>query len=492
MEMRLPRSAGILLHPTSLPGRHGIGELGDEAYRFLDFLGAAHVRLWQMLPLGPTGYGDSPYQCFSAFAGNPLLIAVPGPDAPLPAHEVDFARVVPLKRALVDAAIDRFEPDDAFHAFVAAQAYWLPDYALFAALKDAHGGRPWTAWDAGAARREPGALASWRARLAPAIHRVQVEQFLFASQFVALRRASAARGIQLVGDLPIYVAHDSADVWAHPELFLLRDDGSPAVQAGVPPDYFSATGQLWGNPLYNWEAMERTGFAWWIERMRHSFAAFDLVRIDHFRGFEAFWEVPGDAVTAAGGRWVKGPGEALFGALEAALGPLPVIAENLGVITPAVERLRQRYGLPGMHIMQFSFGPSGDALNVRPRDFPPHSVVYTGTHDNDTTVGWWYSTGADDSTRDAAAVAAERAEARVHLDTTSLEIHWAMIQAAMATASNTAIIPMQDVLGLGSEARMNRPGRPDGNWRWRFSWDQVTPAITAQLRALVVSSVRDG
>ncbi|MHB1312051.1 MAG: 4-alpha-glucanotransferase [Gemmatimonadaceae bacterium] len=483
--MRHPRAAGILLHPTSLPGPNGIGELGDSAHHFLDFLAAAGIRIWQVLPLGPTGYGDSPYQCFSAFAGNPMLIAVPGDGARFPAHEIDFARVTSHKRTLLARHVGQFHRDAAHDAFVASQAAWLPDFALFMALKEEHGGVAWTDWDPAVARREPAALEAARHRLATVIHRVQVEQHLFHVQFDAVRRAAAHRGIRLMGDLPIYVAHDSADVWANPGLFKLRPDGRPAVQAGVPPDYFSATGQLWGNPIYDWDAMARTGFAWWIERVRHAFAQFDLVRVDHFRGFEAYWEVPGDDATAVHGRWVTAPGEALFDAITKALGPLPIIAENLGVITPAVEALREKYGFPGMSILQFAFGTDPQAHAFRPHNFPRANVVYTGTHDNDTTVGWWHSAGAGDSTRSAADVEAEREVARRYLGSDGSEIHWTMIRAALASVSDTAIIPLQDLLGLGSEARMNLPGRPGGNWRWRFTWDQVTPAITQRLRTLI-------
>ena len=483
--MRLPRAAGILLHPTSLPGPNGIGELGGESLRFLDMLAAAGMRVWQMLPLGHTGYGESPYQCLSAFAGNPLLIALPSDGTAFPADHVDFAHVIPHKRKLLAEAVARFQRDDAFASFVAAQAPWLRDYALFIALKDAHGGVAWTDWEAGAARREPEALVAWSDRLATAIERVQVEQYLFFTQFQALREASAARGIRLMGDLPIFVAHDSADVWAHPGLFKLRADGRPAVHSGVPPDYFTATGQLWKNPLYDWDAMARDGFAWWIERVRHAFTQFDLVRIDHFRGFEAYWEIPADHTTAVQGQWVKAPGNALFEAITAALGPLPIIAENLGVITPEVEALRERHDFPGMSILQFAFGTDPQAHAFRPHNLPRSTVVYTGTHDNDTTAGWWRSTGEGDSTRSAADAAAEKVAACGYLDTDGREMHWTMIRAALASVADTAIVPMQDVLGLGSEARMNMPGRIGDNWRFRFSWDQLPPVTPQRLRTLV-------
>jgi len=483
--MRLPRSAGILLHPTSLPGENGIGELGSDALRFLDFLSATGVTLWQVLPLGPTGYGDSPYQCFSAFAGNPLLIAIPGDGSKFPAHTVDFESVIPHKRALLDKAIAEWVPDAGFDAFVAAHASWLEDYSLFMALKEAHSGVAWPDWDHGAAAREPSALANWRERLAPSVRRYNIEQYLFYSQFDALRRASAARGIRIMGDLPIYVAHDSADVWANPSMFKLRADGRPLVQAGVPPDYFSATGQLWGNPIYDWDAMDRDGYRWWVRRLRAAFELFDVVRIDHFRGFEAYWEIPGEAPTAQTGQWVKGPGAALFEAVTKALGPVPIVAENLGVITPAVEALREQFGYPGMSILQFAFGTDPESGQFRPHNFPRARVVYTGTHDNDTTVGWWESTGAADSTRAAEDVAREKAFALEYLGANGREMNWTLIRTALASVADTVIIPMQDILGLGSEARMNLPGRASGNWGFRFSWDQITPQIVKRLRTMV-------
>ncbi len=482
--MKLPRSAGILLHPTSLPGPNGIGEIGTDAYRFLDVLAEAGVTLWQMLPLGPTGYGDSPYQTFSAFAGNPLLIAVESDGKVFPAHAVDFEHVIPHKRKLLDRAIGGWKPTEEFHAFVAAHASWLEDYALFMALKQAHDGAAWTGWDRGAASRDPVALAEWRKRLAVDVQRYRVEQFFFYVQFEGLRRAARERGIRIMGDLPIYVAHDSADVWANPRAFKLREDGRPLVQAGVPPDYFSATGQLWGNPIYDWDAMHADGYTWWIRRLRAAFELYDLVRIDHFRGFEAYWEVPGDAATAEHGRWVTGPGAALFDAVTKALGPLPIVAENLGVITPAVEALREQFGYPGMSILQFAFGTDPEADEFRPHNFPRERVVYTGTHDNDTTLGWWESTGEGDSTRASDEVSKEKALALRYLDADGREMNWTLIRAALASVADTVLIPMQDILGLGSEARMNLPGRQSGNWQFRFTWDQVTPNIKARLREL--------
>ncbi len=486
MPLATPRAAGLLLHPTSLPSPHGIGDLGADATRFADALADMGFRYWQMLPLGPTGYGDSPYQCFSAFAGNPLLIAVPGAAAALPAHAVDFAAAIAHKRPLLARAVAAFIPDARFRAFVEAEQDWLEEYALFMALKEAHDNAPWTAWDPGAALREPAALAAWRTKLAPLIARHRIEQYLFFTQLRALRASAAERGVQFIGDLPIYVAHDSADVWANRELFQLHDDGSLRVQAGVPPDYFSETGQLWGNPLYDWSACRATGYAWWIARVRQAFRQFDVVRIDHFRGFESYWEVDGAATTAIEGRWVEGPGDALFLALQQALGDLPIIAENLGLITPEVEALRARWGWPGMAILQFAFDPEAVASPFLPHNYVRDLVVYTGTHDNDTTVGWFTATAGDgESTQDAASISAERARAVKYLDAKDHEIHWAMMRAAMSSVANTAIVPMQDLLGLGRDARMNFPGRDAGNWRFRFVWEQLTPAVRVRMREMI-------
>ena len=491
--MLFPRAAGILLHPTSLPSPGGIGDMGPEAFRFVRWLADAGMKIWQVLPLGPTGYGDSPYQCFSAFAGNPLLIHVPeqarphvGHDlTPASAHVCDFGAVIPAKRARLDAWLITLPLDEAVHRFVREQASWLPDYALFMALKEAHDGASWTMWERGAAHRDPGALRAWRETLRPSIERCYKEQYVFAEQLRALRNACAAHHIQLMGDVPIFVAHDSADVWANRSLFNLNDDGSLIVQAGVPPDYFSETGQLWGNPLYDWDTMAPDGYRWWIDRMRASLAMFDVVRLDHFRGFEACWEVPAADTTAVHGRWVPGPGAALFTALTAALGPMPIVAENLGLITPEVEALREDCGYPGMAILQFAF-------NDPASEFIPHRhvrelVVYTGTHDNDTTVGWWNSTGDGDSTRAPAEVEQEKLFARGYLNTDGGDIHWAIMRAAFASVANTALVPLQDVLGLGSDARMNLPGRQAGNWSFRFTWDQLPASLTARVRELALT-----
>jgi 4-alpha-glucanotransferase len=485
-----------------LAGRYGIGDLGAPAYAFIDFLAHAGQRVWQVLPLGPTGYGDSPYQCFSAFAGNPLLIAlddlvargwlqhaeVAGGRTPH-VEVVDYGAVIAHRKPLWAIALERFDRSaseadrDAFARFCVEQASWLDDYALFMTLKDAHNLVSWTEWTPDVAHRDPEALARRQETSAASIRVHAFVQYLFFDQWERLRAHARAREVTLMGDLPIFVAHDSADVWAHRDLFRLRDDGRPDVVAGVPPDYFSATGQLWGNPHYHWDRMAADGYAWWIARFRALLAVVDRVRVDHFRGFEAAWEVPGEETTAINGRWVNGPGAALFDAAREALGPLPFVAENLGVITPAVEALRERFEFPGMAILQFAFGTDPQAPDFKPHNYPRNRVAYTGTHDNDTTVGWWTS-GVGHSTRTDADLAAERAFARQYLGTDGHEIHWDFIRAVLASVADSAIIPVQDLLGLGRAARMNEPGTSSGNWRWRLAPNALTPAIAARLAAL--------
>lgn len=497
--MAFPRSSGILLHPTSLPGRYGIGDLGPEAHRFIDFLADAGQRIWQVLPLGPTGYGDSPYQLFSAFAGNPLLVSLDqlagegllsrdelAQSPRFPADEVDYGRVIRFKLPLLRAAFERFEGSADFDAFRHANAAWLDDFALFMALKAAHGGEAvWSRWEPQVAARRPAAMAEWRARLAKEIEALEFAQYLFARQWRSLHSHARERGIRIMGDLPIYVAHDSADVWANPGLFQLDPAGDPAVMSGVPPDYFSATGQLWGNPIYRWDRMAENGFGWWIGRLRAALAQVDIVRVDHFRGLEAYWEVPAGETTARNGRWVKGPGAALFDALQQALGELPIVAENLGVITPEVEAIRTQFGFPGMAILQFAFGKDPQAPDFKPHNYPRDRVAYTGTHDNDTTVGWWSSAGVGDSTRTAADILEERAFTRKYLATDGREMHWVFIRALMASVADTVLFPLQDVLGLGSAARMNTPAVPSGNWRWRYRAEMLTPAIAQRLKEMV-------
>jgi 4-alpha-glucanotransferase len=501
---RPPRQGGLLLHPTSLPGGHGVGDLGPEAERFVDFLAGAGQTLWQVLPLGPPGYGESPYQSFSAFAGNPLLVslellaeegwlaAADLDGAPAsPEAEVDFTAARAFKAPRLASAAASFAERargaerQAYDAFRERSAQWLDDFALYAALKDAHGGVAWTEWDEDAAARRPAALEHWGRRLQAEVEARRVEQFFFFQQWESLRAHAHGQGVQLFGDIPIFVAHDSADVWAHPELFHLDERGRPAVVAGVPPDYFSATGQLWGNPLYRWDALARTGYDWWIRRFRAALELVDLVRLDHFRGFEASWEVPAGETTAVRGRWVKGPGAVFFQALQQALGdPLPIVAENLGVITPEVEALRRRFGFPGMAVLQFAFGSDSQANDFLPHNHTRDLVVYTGTHDNDTIVGWWSSAGAGDSTRSEGEVEAERDFCRRYFASHGREIHWDFVRAAQASVAQRAVVPVQDLLGLGNGARMNLPGRAAGNWRWRLAPGQLGAEPARRLRDL--------
>jgi 4-alpha-glucanotransferase len=503
------RSAGILLHPTSLPGRFGIGEIGPEAHHWLERLARMGQRLWQVLPLGPTGFGDSPYQTLSTFAGNPLVISFDAlrddglvdPDRldlmpPLPADHVAFGDVIGTRLEVLHEVAAAFPRRASaalragFERFVDEQRAWLDDYALFVSLKARFDGRGWTDWPADVAGREPGVLAAPRRDLAAGIQLARVGQFLFHEHWSRLRARAADLGIAIVGDLPIFVAHDSADVWCRPDLFALAADGRPTVVAGVPPDYFCRTGQRWGNPLYRWDVHEAEGYAWWIARLRHAFALVDVLRIDHFRGFAGYWEIPADHPTAEHGRWMPGPGRKLFDAVAQALGPRPIIAEDLGVITPDVDQLRDDLGFPGMRILQFAFGDDPRGALFRPESYPANCVVYTGTHDNDTTVGWYRSEPGRDSTRTAEQVAREQHAVRVALSTDGSEIHWDLIRLALQSPAATAIYPLQDVLGLGSEARMNVPGREGGNWTWRFRWDQLTPAVERRLADLTATSGR--
>ncbi|MCI0420210.1 MAG: 4-alpha-glucanotransferase [Acidobacteria bacterium] len=503
--MKCPRSSGILLHPTSLPGRFGIGDLGPEAYRFADFLYAAKQQIWQVLPLGPTGYGDSPYQVFSAFAGNPLLMSLEllaeegllssedwseGPT--FPEAEVDYGAVIQFKFPVLRAAFERFQTKaspatrEAFQSFCHQHRGWLDDYAQFMAIKGAHGEVAWNQWDSSIALRQPEALKHWRKKLAREIECRKFWQFLFFKQWMALKQYCHARSIHIMGDIPIFVARDSADVWAHPQLFHLDTQGNPTVVAGVPPDYFSATGQLWGNPLYRWDVMAASGYGWWVERFRAAFELFDMVRIDHFRGFEAYWEVPAHEITAIHGRWASGPGAELFESVRRVLGELPIVAENLGLITPEVEALRQKLGFPGMAVLQFAFGSGTSDCEFLPHNYSRNLLVYTGTHDNDTTVGWWNSAGAGDSTRRPEEVQREREFVLKYLGVDGSEIHWAFIRAVLASVAHLAIVPLQDVLGLGSHARMNLPARANGNWQWRFASGMLTEIMQERLKELTV------
>jgi 4-alpha-glucanotransferase len=500
--VRFPRSSGILLHPTSLPGKFGVGDLGDEAYRFVDFLASSGQSLWQVLPLGPTGYGDSPYQCFSAFAGNTLLISLERlvkdglltaddlTRAPaFPEDRADFGRALEFKKGLLREAFnnskrkadDTHKPD--YQRFCHDNSYWLDDYALYRALKDAHDGKPWYQWDTELVRRDEEALRRARESLSDEIEAEKFYQYEFFKQWWALRSYCHQQRVKIIGDIPIFVAHDSADVWANPEQFKLDEKGEPTVVAGVPPDYFSATGQLWGNPIYNWEQMREDGFRWWIQRTKATLHLFDIIRIDHFRGFAASWEIPYGDKTAERGDWVKTPGRELFDAMKKALGELPVIAEDLGLITPDVEALRDALGFPGMRLLQFAF--SGDHTNIHlPHNYIPNMIVYTGTHDNDTTVGWFNSQGGVGSTRSQEQIEREREYGMKYLDTDGTEIHWDFIRAVFASVPDTALIPLQDVLGLGTEARMNLPATTSGNWAWRFRPHALTTDLSDRLREL--------
>jgi len=478
------RAAGVLLHPTSLPGRYGIGDLGDELIAFLDWAASAGMRNWQVLPLNPPGYGNSPYGCVSSFAGNPLLIS---PQRLLQAHlpdvpsfddgHVEFDRVAAFKYELLRTAWTRFTDQAALDAFVEEHRHWIDDYALFMALKEHHGGAPWWTWDRKLVRREPAALKRARNTHADAIRFWQFVQLVFFAQWSAVREAAASRGIRIIGDVPIYVACDSADVWGNRELFELDDDGHPTVVAGVPPDYFSETGQRWGNPLYRWDVMASTSFRWWIARVRTNLRFADVLRLDHFRGFVEYWEIPAGEPTAVHGGWKPGPGIALFEAMRAELGELPLIAEDLGFITPDVHELRKAIGIPGMRILQFGFAQD-DSPHL-PHRYEPHTVVYTGTHDNDTARGWFAS--ASEEERDAASA---------YLGCTGETVSSCLIRAAYTSVAEMAIVPAQDILDLGSDARMNRPGATQGNWTWRLPPGSPTPEHAQKLRRLAKLSGR--
>ncbi len=484
------RSAGILLHPTSLPSASGIGDLGPAAYEWVDALARARQSWWQILPLGPTGYGDSPYQSFSAFAGNPNLISLEllvrdgllratdlaGTDWPV--DHVDYERVIAYKNDLTARAWDNFQAGAGkvlrplFEEFRAREADWLDDYALFLALREAHDGVSWFDWPQEFVVRKPAALQQARQELTALLELHRFRQFLFYHQWRALKAYARAQGIRLIGDVPIFVAADSADVWTNPELFKLDKHHRPAFVSGVPPDFFSKTGQLWGNPQYNWPEHQRTGYAWWTARMRATLEQVDLVRLDHFRGFEAAWEVPADHPTAEKGKWVKGPGADLFRVLREKLGGLPFIAEDLGVITPEVLDLRQDFELPGMRILQFAFGGAPEKRFL-PHQYERRTVVYTGTHDNDTTRGWFETLTKD-----------ELRFFRDYAPSTDGDAAWDLIRLAWASVADYAIAPLQDVLSLGNEARMNYPGRPAGNWRWRFRADMLTEGLLDRLAQL--------
>lgn len=501
--MKFERAGGILLHPTSLPGGYGIGDLGPQAYRFVDWLASTGCTLWQILPLGPTGYGDSPYQCFSAFAGNPYLISPDLliqdgwltqddlSDAPaFPASRVDFGLLIPWKLSLLFKAFARFTEHAArdtqhetlnshFNYFCASNAAWLDDYALFMALKDSHGGNAWNTWDEPLRRREQSALDKARQKLSADILRHSFYQYLFLRQWESLRKYANEKGIKIIGDAPIFVAYDSADVWSRPELFYLDEAGSPTVVAGVPPDGFSPTGQLWGNPLYRWDVHKETGYAWWLERIKFALKTVDILRLDHFRGFAGYYEIPAGEKTAENGHWVPGPGSDLFRAIDSGLSDglataeinLPIIAEDLGLVTPDVIELLEEFQLPGMRVLQFGFsGPENPFL---PHNYVENCVAYTGTHDNDTARGWFETTTDE-----------EREFALRYLDSDGSDFAWDLIRAVWSSVAGIAVTPMQDLLNLGSEARMNYPSRLGGNWEWRMQADDLNDSLAERLKEL--------
>ena len=492
------RASGVLLHITSLPGPHGSGDFGPAAYHFVDWLEAAGQGLWQLLPMQPPGPGNSPYQSVSAFAGSPWMVALeplaargwiePGEVPPFDTRRVDFDVVVPWRMARLREAAQGFQARAdaadraAFAAWCRAEAQWLDDYALFMALEVAHAGAPWWEWDRPLARRDPPALAAAALRHADELAFWRFVQWCFETQWTAVKGYANQRGVAIMGDLPIFVAHHSADCWARPDLYFLDHDFQPTVVAGVPPDFFSATGQRWGNPLYRWDRMAAEGHAGWVARVRRMLAHVDLFRIDHFRGFAGYWEVPAASPTAIDGRWVAGPGKPLFDAIEAALGVLPIVAEDLGVVTPDVEALLEACGYPGMRVLQFAFGDDASHAFL-PHNHVPNTVVYTGTHDNDTLAGWWQ-----------AAPIAERRFVTAYLGASGEggePLHWQLVRAACLSVARLAIFPLQDLLGLGSEHRMNTPGLMGGsNWAWRFDWTMVGTATGPRLAGLAAVTGR--
>ncbi len=481
------RSSGILLHPTSLPGPHGIGDLGAAAYRFADFLASSGQSWWQMLPIGPPGANNSPYEASSAFAGSPLLLSLEKlaekgllgkkdlrPTKDLSPVRVNYGAVTRFKQPRLIKAYQAFrrrndpEEQGEFESFCGENEVWLSDYALFSALKSHRRGASWLSWEAELRRRKPAAIACARDKLRKQIRFYQFLQYLFSSQWSELRQYCLERGVGLIGDLPIYVSQESADVWANQELFWLDSRGKPTFVAGVPPDYFSKTGQLWGNPLYRWDVLRERGYDWWIARFRANFDRFDAIRLDHFIGFERYWEIPARQKTATKGRWVAGPKDAFFEKLLESVGPVELIAEDLGVVTPEVKALRDRFGFPGIRVLQFAFGNDPEAESYQPHNYPRHCVAYTGTHDNDTIIGWFTDKGSKSSTRSKEEIQKEHAFALRYSGSDGREVNWDMIRLALSSAANVVIIPMQDVIGLGAEARMNHPGRKRGNWVWRL------------------------
>ena len=489
--MKFERSSGILLHPTSLPGPFGIGDLGPQAYRWIDFLGEAGCTWWQVLPLGPTGFGDSPYQSFSAFACNPYLISPEillaenllededlGDLPAFPEDRIDFGAVIQWKINLLDRSFYRSQSQPApnhtaaIEEFRKTNADWLEDFALFMALKDAHDGAPWHSWEAPLRKRDAKALKHARSVHQEAIQRQIFRQYLIFSQWNNLHEYARERRIRVIGDLPIFVSHDSADVWVHTDLFFLKKNGKPKFISGVPPDYFSPTGQLWGNPLYRWKIHRRYGYDWWISRLKMVFRQLDMIRLDHFRGFAGYWEVPGNASTAEKGRWVSAPGMDFFKNVKDVFGDLPIIAEDLGVITPDVVAMREKFGFPGMKILQFAFsGNPQDAF--LPHHYSKNCVVYTGTHDNDTALGWYERVSEQ-----------EKGFYRQYLDRDGSNISWDLIRSCWASVADFALAPMQDFLDLDNRARMNYPGNPSGNWQWRMPASAMNPELKFRIHEL--------
>ena len=489
--MRFPRASGLLLHPTSLPGEFGIGDLGPAAFEFIDFLALAGQTYWQILPLGPTGHGNSPYSAYSAFAGNTLLISpeILVRDGLLSADDlknvpphvcdiVDFDKVQTWKSGLLADAFENFRATpssllgDEFDYFCQVNAWWLDDYAVFRTVKELNGQKPWFKWAAPLKLRDKDALEEVSSQLSPEIAADKFSQYLFFRQWLAVKKYASEKGVQIIGDIPIFVALDSADVWCNQTKFKLNKDGSPKVVAGVPPDYFSKTGQLWGNPIYDWDAMLHDDFGWWTARVEFLLDMVDIVRLDHFIGFSRNWEVPGGDTTAENGKWMDVPGRQLFSVLERRLGQLPVIAEDLGSMTPEVENLRDMFGFPGMRILQYAFGGDSYSRDL-PHNYIQNCVAYTGTHDNDTTVGW-YKTAAKNV----------KSHCRKYLASNGLDIHWDTIHAIFASVADTVIVPAQDVLGLDSKARMNTPATASGNWQWRLHENALTDKVADKLRDL--------
>lgn len=491
--MGFPRASGILLHISSLPSPFGIGDLGPSAYSFIDFLKSAGQKFWQVLPIGPPGYGNSPYNCLSAFAGNTAFISpemlaqdglVPKSIAAMrPLRLADFAAGTAIKAEILGPAFDNFKSSayhslrSEFESFCNENAFWLDDYSLFRVLKSLNRRTAWTQWKMGFCNRNGDALNAVLTREKDAVEAEKFFQFLFFRQWAALRKYAAEHGIGIIGDVPLYVAHDSADVWASPTNFKLNPDGAPRVVAGVPPDYFSRTGQRWGNPIYDWDRMRAEGFGWWITRMRFNLRLFDALRIDHFIGFSRAWAVPGEDKTAENGTWISVPGRELLHSLRHSLGDLKFIAEDLGDVTPEVEALRDDFGLPGMRVLQFGFG--GDARNIHlPHNYIKNTVVYTGTHDNDTVAGW---SAAQRKMRGADAGLKHCLK---YLDSDGRHLHWDFIRAAYSSVADLAIVPMQDVLGLDNRARMNLPGTIAGNWEWRCAEGDFSKKTALMLREL--------